>query len=638
MKFSFTRSFWFSSIILMLFLSGFIYAQNPDWTKVIKYSGPKMDFLNDFTLDNSGNIYIVGAYQDSIKIDTTTIYSSANYFDMYVAKLNSDYKVQWAAHTDNYNGIGPKNIRVDDYGNVFVAGTFSDDLKFGSISLTGNDPSVFVAKLSSAGVWQWAEKGYEPGSTVYYDGFELDSQGNGYLGGYYIMGAHFGMNVLFNTGHTNLYAAKITSDGNWEWANQGVKVNGIAYGGIIKQSGDFLYETVNWSDTDKLILGEDTLTTQGNYLVELGTDGKWGKVIEMPFGAGVKFEDSNHMILTAQTWDSLTVGNKTFYDTTATRGDIIVSKYDGLNFDWAYQIKCTGTNYPQSMDIDNQGNIYFAGTFEDTIKFGNQILVGQDAYDVFVCKFSKDGVPQWIKSAGGMGYDRVYKIHAIGEDKILVGGYFEQDMNFGGIQKNSVGADDAYLAVINNSTVPVELTSFSAINEKGKVRLNWATATETNNSGFKVERSVDKKNFSQIGFVEGKGTTAEKSNYKFVDKSITNGNYFYRLKQINFDGSFEYSKIVEVSNLIPKKFVLEQNYPNPFNPSTTIGYSIPKDQNVELNVYDILGKKVIVLYSGYKKAGSYKINFNAKGLSSGIYFYSLKTSDKIITKKLVLLR
>ena len=142
----------------------------------------------------------------------------------------------------------------------------------------------------------------------------------------------------------------------------------------------------------------------------------------------------------------------------------------------------------------------------------------------------------------------------------------------------------------------------------------------------------------KIGFVEGHGTTIKSNSYSFIDKNISTGEYQYRLKQIDYDGSFKYSNVVEVNVLIPTKFSLEQNYPNPFNPSTTIQYSIPESENVKLSIYNTIGEEVSKLVNGYKEAGTYKVNFNASKLSSGIYYYKIIAGNFSSVKKMILLK
>ncbi len=193
-----------------------------------------------------------------------------------------------------------------------------------------------------------------------------------------------------------------------------------------------------------------------------------------------------------------------------------------------------------------------------------------------------------------------------------------------------------------DNIVPVELTSFttSVLQNENAVRLNWTTATETNNSGIEIHRFTQNDNeWKTVGFVPGFGTTTEPKSYSFTDENVTTGIYKYRLKQIDFDGSFNFSNEIEVEvDFTPKEFVLYQNYPNPFNPTTNISYSITKDGLVTLKVYDILGTEVADLVNEVKEAGDFSVTFNASELPSGIYFYTLTSDNFMSTKKLILLK
>jgi len=190
--------------------------------------------------------------------------------------------------------------------------------------------------------------------------------------------------------------------------------------------------------------------------------------------------------------------------------------------------------------------------------------------------------------------------------------------------------------------VPVELTSFTISVSNENITLNWTTSTEINNSGFEVQRRLSslrkQESFRRIGFAPGFGTTTEPKNYSFTDQNLNSGNYQYRLKQIDFDGSFEYSNSIEVTIDILTKFSLGQNYPNPFNPTTSIEYSISSRQFVTLKVYDVLGNEIVTLANEEKSAGTYEVDFDAAELTSGVYFYQLKASDQVFTRKMILIK
>ncbi len=188
--------------------------------------------------------------------------------------------------------------------------------------------------------------------------------------------------------------------------------------------------------------------------------------------------------------------------------------------------------------------------------------------------------------------------------------------------------------------LPVELTSFTALIKDNSVELNWDTATEVNNYGFNVERRPETGDWEKIGFVNGHGNSNAPKSYSFVDEEITAGKVYYRLKQIDFDGRFEYSNIIEVqlSNSLPTNFVLNQNYPNPFNPTTVISYQLSADSQTKLEIFDSIGRLVATLVDEKQSAGTYSYNFNAEELPSGTYAYRLTTDGFSETKKMLLIK
>lgn len=192
---------------------------------------------------------------------------------------------------------------------------------------------------------------------------------------------------------------------------------------------------------------------------------------------------------------------------------------------------------------------------------------------------------------------------------------------------------------VNLGPLPVEFTTFNAKLVENKVKLNWATATETNNSGFNVERKINSENWQTIGFIKGKGTTTSTNFYSFVDEDVVNkGVATYRLRQIDYNGTYSYSKEVEVDLNSVLTYSLNQNYPNPFNPSTSIGFSVAKAGYVKLNVYNLIGQKVQTLVDGFLPAGFHKVNFNAANLNSGFYFYKIETDNFTQIRKMTLMK
>ena len=190
--------------------------------------------------------------------------------------------------------------------------------------------------------------------------------------------------------------------------------------------------------------------------------------------------------------------------------------------------------------------------------------------------------------------------------------------------------------------LPVELTSFSANCIGNNVELRWITKTEVNNYGFDIERgksltSLD-SDWEKVGFVQGHGNSNSPKEYSFID--IPNGGtkFQYRLKQIDTDGKYAYSRVVSIEITVLSEYILNQNYPNPFNPNTFITYSIPFSSKVTLTVYNALGELITTLVKENQEAGSYSVNFNAAGLNSGIYFYKMQSDNFVKTNKMLLLK
>lgn len=212
----------------------------------------------------------------------------------------------------------------------------------------------------------------------------------------------------------------------------------------------------------------------------------------------------------------------------------------------------------------------------------------------------------------------------------------------GYIERDGWYVDD--IGIIIYQIIPVELSTFTANVSGDKVTLNWTTSSELNNIGFDIERKVMSTNsgWEKIGFVEGKGNSTNIERYSYVDETPVQGTILYRLKQIDFDGTFKIFNSVSVEFAGVKEYSLEQNYPNPFNPLTVINYSIPVASPVKLTVYNMLGSEVVTLVNEYKEAGNHSVEFSAEKLDnrigSGVYIYTIKAGSFTQTRKMVVLK
>jgi len=264
--------------------------------------------------------------------------------------------------------------------------------------------------------------------------------------------------------------------------------------------------------------------------------------------------------------------------------------------------------------------------------FDNQFYLGLDysgGTNIGVWA-TTDGGNNWFDFNGGTMLN-TYTVRALvfnpSGNHTLFAGRASGTANLGGVYEYTF------------SFVPVELVSFSAEVFSNNVTLSWITATEINNSGFQIERrNTGTDVWMNMGFVNGSGNSTETKYYSFTDNSVSVGNYFYRLKQVDYNGNSTYSSEVEVTVLPVSEYTLKQNYPNPFNPSTKIAFSIPKSSFVSLKVFDILGNEISTLVNGDLPQGSYEVEFIAKDLPSGVYFYNITAGEFSKTMKMNLLK
>ena len=199
--------------------------------------------------------------------------------------------------------------------------------------------------------------------------------------------------------------------------------------------------------------------------------------------------------------------------------------------------------------------------------------------------------------------------------------------------------DEIFAGTSWSGVLPVEMNSFSSFVRGRDVTLFWSSDKEMNNAGFDIERASQPGSWYKVGFVSGYGNSNSLNYYSYSDRGLATGKYYYRLKQTDINGNFEYFNLNNEVNIgIPAKFELSQNYPNPFNPSTNLEFGIPDLGFVSLKVYNASGREVATLVNELKAAGYYTVNFNASGLSSGVYFYTISAGDFNVTKKMLLVK
>jgi aminopeptidase N len=247
-------------------------------------------------------------------------------------------------------------------------------------------------------------------------------------------------------------------------------------------------------------------------------------------------------------------------------------------------------------------------------------------------------MPVEIKISFASGPDAVFRVMNDENNQIFTWILNKQPTSIVFDPDNNIVLKTATLTQI--PPIPVELTFFNAAATDNFVLIEWETASELNNSGFEIQRRKgNSDSWDIISFFQGKGTSNFINKYSYTDYLPVYDSYTYRLKQIDYDGTYEYSNEISVAaGNKPEGYSLSQNFPNPFNPVTTISYQIPLNSFVTIEVFDLLGNKTASLVNEEKIAGSYSVEFNALGLSSGIYYYKFTAGKFSDIKKLVVLK
>ncbi|MBK7377894.1 MAG: PQQ-like beta-propeller repeat protein [Ignavibacteriales bacterium] len=602
------RIFTMLQLFFLIILSDLLFAQEPDtlWTR--QYGGDSIDVAYDVEELWDGGFVVVGYTKSAITLLTG--------YDVWLIRTDSNGNVLWSrTYGGNGDEYGYSIKKTEDYGFI-IAGTTN--------SFGAGQFDFYVIRTDSLGDTLWTRT-FGGVNDDY--GWSVDKTSDG---GFVIAGEKDGWPI-----DADIWIIKTDSSGNIVWEK--------SYGNNIDDERAFSIKK----------------TTDGGFIVA-GAQGCNGYA--SCEGWLLRVDEVGDTI-----WSKIFMGNLSdwFQSVSQTSDDgYIIAGYLSLGSVpdlWLLRIDSSG-NELWSKDIDYENDTDIGYSVIQTSD-GGYIIAGQThPFD--------GGSLSWVvrtDSSGNVLWDKTFpyefpKNPTEYEDGLLS---VKQTMDGGYIVAGYQSGDyklQVFLVRIASDIIPVELTTFTANVTRNSVSLNWQTATETNNSGFEMQRSQmsninGQTDWQVIGFVPGFGTTTEPKSYSFTDENLSSGKYQYRLKQIDFDGTFEYSNTVEVEINPPTEFSLEQNYPNPFNPTTKIKYTIPSvtlslskgDILVSLKVFDVLGNQIATLVNEQQLPGTYEVEFNvgtglALSAASGVYYYQLRVYSVsgaggfVETKKMILLR
>ena len=550
------------------------------------------DFGQSVVETNDGNIVIAG-YTGSY---------GAGGFDVWLIKTDADGNILWSK---TYGGAGDDyaySIKQTEDGGFIIGGATN------SFGVGGLD--YYLIKTDSLGDTLWT-KTYGNANDDFCLSLETTTDG-------YVLAGKKNSNLPF---HPDLFLVKTDFNGNFLWEKN------------YSTSGKDIIHSIKQTSLNEFILACEWDDSGMLMKVDWFGDSLWTKS-EPVSPRDIIISESGGYLLTGVGGEASAENNLALLKTDSLGNEIWSRTYDYQNdYDIGYSVQQT---------ID-----------------GGYIICGSGGWDVdygWIIRTDGLGDTLWTKSIESYSGDNIFS--SLDTDFYSIIQLSNGDYIATGNQPYLPVSDHAQQVVllrIASDIVPVELASFTATAQQNNVSLNWQTATETNNSGFEIERNEmskvkDQTDWQVVGFVPGFGTTTEPKSYSFVDDNLSAGNYQYRLKQIDFDGSFEYFPNafgIEVEITSPTEFSLEQNYPNPFNPSTNIKYTISSRQFVTLKIFNSLGEEIETLVNEFQDAGVHsKLYILHSTLPSGVYFYQLKVGDPeagsgqvfVQTKKMTLIK
>lgn len=548
-------------------------------------------------------------------------------YDVYAQKINSSGVVQWTA-----DGIAVCIEANDDQFNVRLISDGAGGAIITWQDYRNGNADIYAQRIDSNGNALWAANGVAVCT-------QAQDQNNPRITSDAIGGAIITWEDSRNFIDKDIYAQRIDSDGNTLWTTNGVIICAGA-------SNDQLNPQITTDGSNgAIIVWEDYRSGIDIYAQLIDADGnvQWG------LSGTAVCASSNDQLLPQIISDNSGGAIMTWEDYRNGVGncDIFTQRLNSIGSgQWGSNGLgvCTQTGFQGEPQLTTDGS-------------GGAIIVWRDLRadgfgDIYAQKIFSGGTVAWISQGievctNSPSYQGQCQITNSGSSDAIICWVDERNGSF---------SNDIYASkVFSDGSLPVELSSFSAKVINKNVELNWKTETEVSNYGFEIERSaisIDTRNISwiKIGFVNGNGNSNSPKEYSFTDSNPIGGSKFqYRLKQIDNDGQYEYSNIIEIS-IFPETFKLSQNYPNPFNPATIISWQTPVDAYQTLKVYDVLGNEVATLVNEFKPAGTYEVEFNPvsvhRDLVSGIYFYQLKAGNPsagsgqefVETKKMILIR
>jgi hypothetical protein len=612
-----------------------------NWGKSI--GSTDFDYVAGATSDASGNVYVTGQFNGTVDFDPgpgTDNHTSTG-DDTYICKFDGSGNLVWAKSFAAYS----QGIAVDAAGNVYTTGVFGSTVDFdpgpGTYNLTyAGIVDVYVQKLDASGNFVWARAlggtGHDTGKCI-----AVDATGNVYttgtLSGTVDMDPGPGTQPL--TGSSR-FISKLDTDGNYVWAKgfTSIFTNSIA----LDAAGDLYLAGYFFDGTGDFDPGAGTvnLPQAGGsdiFLSKIDASGNfaWAKSMGGPnndVAKSLAFDPSGNIYLTGSFQGTADFDPDAPTNSLSSQGglDIFITKLDAAgSLLWAKGMGGADKDEGFSIDIDASGNVYTLGNFQNTADFdpnaGTQQLTSEPGVsNIFISKLDATGNYVWAFQIGGVANESFPPfLMENGEDNVFVAGNYWDVIDFdptAGTQTlTSAGDQDVFIVNLVPVTLPLTLLQFQAESNGSNVQLQWQTTQEEHTASFVVERSMNGKSFTTIGSVAA-ANTSFKNNYTFTDAQPVNGTGFYRLKMLDIDGKFTYSRMVSVRRENNAALLLS---PNPA--VNTLYVQATGNEPVTVQISDVNGR--ILQQQKVTLNGNTSFAVNIQQLLPGNYYILVKGKE-----------